>query len=211
MVELFDKVKIAFLSKDNKWCFKIIDRSELQKHSWTYCIEMQQKVDVFQVYTTAVSHGHRCGYVGTPKWSKYYKPILEVDIDSHFNVHGGITYSSDELSFLVGDDRISNHFWMGFDCGHAGDARDSTIFDKTQKEFQDNYFSKTGLALLFEGNTVKTVEYVYRECLHLIVEIMDLYKAKTSRLQKLKDWRKSNNKEFKKYVEYLGLKDILKD
>lgn len=206
-----DYVKIIQRSKSGT-SVNEVHRKDLQKYEWTYFVEIKEKIGDIWLVTTAIDFGHRCGYVGIPKWHPYYKIILENDPEAYFNVHGGITYSDHELPAFVGDDKIANHFWLGFDCGHAGDARDPSIFDKSQFEFQKQFIKRTGMsALIFEGSEIRTAEYVYRECFSLVMEIVDLYKANTSRLQRWKDRRKTSSKEFKKYIEYLHLKDILKD
>jgi len=54
---------------------------------------------------------HLCGYVGLPKWHKFYKKNYDkINIDCH----GGLTFSG-----FRGND--SNLWFIGFDCGHAFD------------------------------------------------------------------------------------------
>lgn len=57
---------------------------------------------------------HLCGYVGLPKKSKFYKvPYDDIPVD----VHGGLTYDSDNLHMQP----ETNLWWIGFDCAHSGD------------------------------------------------------------------------------------------
>ena len=78
----------------------------------------------------ATSVGHRCGYVGVPKGH----PLFGVDrsdetsvlggrsIEEEFTVHGGVTFTGRwEKDF-------GNDIWfIGFDCGHAGDLPDPVL------------------------------------------------------------------------------------
>lgn len=61
--------------------------------------------------------GYRCGYVGVPKTH----PAYGKDYDElHIDCHGGLTYADDHL--YNQDD--AETWWLGFDCGHAGDGKD---------------------------------------------------------------------------------------
>lgn len=83
-------------------------------------------------------HGSLCGYVGVsedhPCFEKGYadaKPVTAADDDGDwFNVHGGLTFaefcadSSDEsrhICHVPGPGEPDRVWWLGFDCGHAGD------------------------------------------------------------------------------------------
>ena len=85
--------------------------------------------------------GSLCGYIAVSKdhpwWGKG-----EDAIDA--NPHGGFTYSSEE------DDGL---YWVGFDCGHAGDV--SPALDKR-------------LGSLSMGGTYRTIEYVREEVRQLV-------------------------------------------
>lgn len=65
--------------------------------------------------------GHRCGYVGLPKEHKYVG-LDEFSID--VAVHGGITYSDYEPSFITDNE---DRYWIGFDCAHCGDKKDLNL------------------------------------------------------------------------------------
>ena len=58
--------------------------------------------------------GSWCGYVGVPAthpaWGHHYD-LVDV------SAHGGLTYAD----FIDDRDLPENHWWLGFDCGHAGD------------------------------------------------------------------------------------------
>ena len=86
--------------------------------------------------------GYRCGYVcvtpNHPWWKKGYDEISAT-------CHGGLTFTSE------GD--IPGEWWVGFDCGHGGDAPDPSLPSETIISF---------LRIGFE--TIKTQEYVEKQC-----------------------------------------------
>jgi hypothetical protein len=65
--------------------------------------------------------GFRCGYVGIPKEHKLYNvdynEIYEKGYD--LEVHGGLTFAN-----KIKD---SDLWWLGYDCGHSGDAQDPDL------------------------------------------------------------------------------------
>jgi hypothetical protein len=96
------------------------------------------------------SMGHRCGYVGVPVGHPLHgvtyhdnTPALDPPAEDEpvgnrgvlsvlcasermqspeiaFDVHGSLTYSGGNGDYPVASDL----WWFGYDCGHAGDARD---------------------------------------------------------------------------------------
>ena len=59
---------------------------------------------------------HRCGYVRVPpSHPAFGKTYDELDV----SVHGGLTFSEIEPCTEHED---GQGYWVGFDCGHAGDA-----------------------------------------------------------------------------------------
>ena len=74
-----------------------------------------------------------------------------VRIDTYFDVHGGITFSSGgkESKYPV----ESNLYWFGFDCAHCNDRIS---------------------ALYFSDSEVRTLEYVTQECMNLADQIAEV-------------------------------------
>jgi len=71
-----------------------------------------------------------------------------------FDVHGGLTYSSRKK----GDDHpISQRgtWWFGYDCAHAGDAKDLSVADETIRELEARFPT---------GGVIRTLEYCVAEC-----------------------------------------------
>lgn len=95
--------------------------------------------------------GYRCGYVRIPQGHPWHgKDDDEIAPD----VHGGITFAAADTH--CGKGGADDAWWLGFDCAHYGDAPDPALTDHTH------------LWPHYEGETVKTTEYVKAECLHLI-------------------------------------------
>lgn len=77
------------------------------------------------------SCGILCGYVGVPKeHPSYGKHYDEVDVE----VHGGLTFSDKCSGDETGICHIVDHgenddvWWLGFDCGHAGDLTPAFLY-----------------------------------------------------------------------------------
>lgn len=89
-----------------------------------------------------------CGYVGITKTSQLFglEDYMSLDLD----IHGGITYSADELcGYETGD-----WWWFGFDCAHY-------------KDFKPD-FVQHGIT----GGIYRTMEYVVAECRSLAEQLL---------------------------------------
>ena len=106
----------------------------------------------------ATPMGHRCGYVGVPKNSKFYG--LGYD-DVHLNggVHGGLTYASAGGKNPGAYPVESDLYWFGFDCAHYDDKKDWSIMDEIHKEVY-----RTLIDLEFENSTIKDTAFCVAEC-----------------------------------------------
>ena len=95
----------------------------------------------------------------------------EVRLGLYFKVHGGITYAAGGKDSHHPVD--SDLWWLGFDCGHAGDCPDYELLEKT---WGDNEMVRHRLEdkWLYDGYEVRTLEYVQQECKNLVDQIIDL-------------------------------------
>jgi hypothetical protein len=87
--------------------------------------------------------GYRSGHIKLPKGHPWEDP--DHDIEEPISVHGGVTY------FEVDTD--SDGFWIGFDCGHVGDAPDPTL----PREYSFHMPQ-------YPGDTIKDTSFVENEC-----------------------------------------------
>lgn len=94
-----------------------------------------------------------------------------VRLDAYFNVHGGITYASGGKESHHPID--SDLWWLGFDCGHAGDGCD---YELMKKLWSDDRVVQMILEnpLILDGDEIRTVEYVQQECRNLVDQIINL-------------------------------------
>lgn len=86
--------------------------------------------------------------------SEYLSP------DVYFDVHGGITYTDGGRNSKY---PVESHlWWFGYDCGHAGDAKDLSVMDDRYKEFwrDINY------------GVLRTTEYCIDECKSLAEQLV---------------------------------------
>lgn len=107
--------------------------------------------------------GYRCGYVKLPPNHPWYgKDYNDLDF---VEVHGGLTFAeADESCDQVGED---DGWWIGFDCAHAGDAKDPLLMTVEDLKWEAELSSKCG-NLSRTRDTIKTTEYVREECKSLI-------------------------------------------
>jgi hypothetical protein len=106
--------------------------------------------------------GYRCGYVGVPKEHPLHNKHYRGEVESTLNVHGGITYSNGNGYPVDGDE-----WWFGFDCAHAGDARDYNLMSDEHKEFYSSTF-KT-----LDRGIVRSLDYVVEECRDLANQLVE--------------------------------------
>lgn len=101
--------------------------------------------------------GYRCGYVRVPKGHPWHgKGYDDVDADCH----GGLTFAkADEPCDKGGPD---DAWWLGFDCGHAGDEQDLSLP-------HDHVFGV--------GGVVRTQLYVEQECRSLCEQAAEAAKG----------------------------------
>ena len=126
-----------------------------------------EKEDGYMGYHYVVTFnamGIRCGYVEIPEDHPYY------DIDNYDEIpidcHGGLTFAGDRF-----DD---GKYYIGFDCGHAGDAYD---YDTVIKYFNDdidviNRAKKMKDLEFNQYGSIKSIEYVENECRGIINQLI---------------------------------------
>jgi hypothetical protein len=108
--------------------------------------------------------GHRCGYVAVPEGHKCHGKDYD---DVRADVHGGLTYAGGNGEYPV---EASGLWWLGYDCAHLGDARDSELMQGEYKEVYDKGLFRE---MHFEGDTVKTMEYCVNECESLAKQLSE--------------------------------------
>lgn len=99
-------------------------------------------------------------------------PDDAIQMDVYFNVHGSLTYAGggEQSTYPVESDL----WWLGFDCGHAGDRVD---IEALKKYFGDTERVKRNLEiggyLLLDGDVVRTKDYVQEQCKDLADQIIE--------------------------------------
>ena len=100
------------------------------------------------------------------------QPKDKIELSLYFDVHGGITYANGGNNSTHPIE--SNLWWLGFDCGHAGDDKDWELVEKlwgnepvVQRRLE---YEKE---IHFEGDELRTLEYVQQECKNLVDQIID--------------------------------------
>jgi len=137
----------------------------------------------FRAVVIMGSMGHRCGYVAVSKDHPLHGvdytdespavrfpadetvgkrgliPLLccggKARLDAVFDVHGGLTYSGGSSDYPASSDGL---WWFGFDCGHAGDAPEPSMWTRGGTR----------------GNGIhRTLDYCVGECESLAQQLVD--------------------------------------
>jgi hypothetical protein len=96
----------------------------------------------------------RCGYVRVgPAHPWFGKDHDDIPAD----VHGGLTFAKGGRACETHDDKAE--WWIGFDCGHAGDAPDPSLIEPGEYLMPSYYGGD-----VVRGDVVRTQEYVELEC-----------------------------------------------
>ena len=106
----------------------------------------------FEWEVTSNGAGYRCGYVRIPAGHPWHGKDYD-DIEPYPDVHGGLTFA--EADTHCGKGGEDNAWWLGFDCGHVGDAPDPEL---------PGYYARGN----WSGNdTIKGTGYVTLQCMIL--------------------------------------------
>lgn len=137
-----------------------------------------ESVETFYGFPVVVlinrSMGSRCGYIGIP----FTHPLFADQYAAYdLDCHGGVTFA--ELGV--------EHFWIGFDCLHMGDARDVSLMDAESLEMHEiltKHRKEAGIEDPFglnefigdsETRTIKSLEYVRTELVELAKQLMNTH------------------------------------
>jgi hypothetical protein len=116
------------------------------------CVLSEGKHEGFEFNTVHNGMGYRCGYVkveeGHPWHGKGYD-----DVDAE--AHGGLTFARGDVPCDA--DGPDTGWWLGFDCGHSGDAQDPDL----PSEHSMGRYSMGRYGL---DGVVRDQEYVEAQC-----------------------------------------------
>ena len=80
-----------------------------------------------------------------------------------FDVHGGITYSGDgKGEYPI---KMKDVWWFGYDCAHAGDAKDKRYMSQFMLDLERKYPT---------GGVLRSLKYCISECESLSNQLEDL-------------------------------------
>jgi hypothetical protein len=95
-----------------------------------------------------------CGYVGVPPGHPAHGKGYDDDALAGVQVHGGLTYAQDCsgcVCHVPAPGEPDALWWVGFDCGHAGDAMPANLFREIGGEsYKDVAFVKAETCRLAE-------------------------------------------------------------
>lgn len=108
-------------------------------------------------------YGSLCGYVGLPP----DHPLHGCSVyDPNVSVHGGITYAEScagAICHVPQPGEPDNVWWLGFDCGHSGDALPGVP-----------HTISSWMPGLAAGNVYRDVRYVRRQTTSLARQLADI-------------------------------------
>ena len=172
-----------------------------------FIVESDFEYNGYRCVTIFGDLGHRCGYVGVPVGHPLYgkecddqidilfseiegepigkrgviplvlaasDPEEKVRMDLYFNVHGSLTYAGENHPVE------SDLWWLGFDCGHAGDRRD---LDKVLELWGNNPRIQQRIEIdkqypFDKDYPIRELDYVQQECRNLVDQIIEYCKRK---------------------------------
>lgn len=132
-------------------------------------IEKDFVIDGFRCVIVGQRMGYRCGYVEIPADHKYYGVEYDkIDVD----VHGDWTYSGYTHNNYPAE-ASNKSWWIGFDCGHLGDAKDLDLIKSFGDDELTKYYVATEERFLDRG-TIRTFEYVENELIEAVKQLKNL-------------------------------------
>lgn len=81
-------------------------------------------------WLSGMHHGYGNGYIGLPPEHPWFKKDYD-DINEHVNIHGGLTYASENNPTTRKPDSL---WWIGFDTAHFGDNQNNCPLEYVQSE-----------------------------------------------------------------------------
>jgi len=105
--------------------------------------------------------GYRCGYVRLPKGHPWHGRDYSDEALWDVAVHGGLTFAAPDSHCGKGGE--DDAWWLGFDCGHLGDAPDPQLMDGKHIA-ADIALERAGLGRMMHGDVIRSTEYVVAEC-----------------------------------------------
>ena len=105
-------------------------------------------------------YGYRCGYVSVKNDIDY-----EELNDRGVTVHGGLSFNG-KLLYNYGQ---SKNYYIGFDCGHAGDREYYSQAYKYGLLNADEAVERCVIQQRYDDNSViRSIDYVTHECIRLV-------------------------------------------
>lgn len=119
--------------------------------------------EIYQGYHLVITFNRawRCGYVGLPLGHKLQGKEYN---DLNYEVHGGLTYSSNTAPFI----KDGFGWYLGFDCAHWDDGMDI----ETMKQYGASQ-EVINIWQHLDGE-VRTKEYVLQELKNLVEQICEV-------------------------------------
>lgn len=136
------------------------DRAEW-KHAGLPCLALRNR------------HGSWCGYVAVPPGH----PLHGTDYDAvDVDVHGGLTYAAKcdgHICHVPQPGEPDDVWWLGFDCGHAGDFIPGIAASLREIGFKEPYDHVAAVgASSFFVDAYRTLDYVRTETNRLAEQLV---------------------------------------
>lgn len=102
-----------------------------------------------------------------------YDDTDKVRLETYFDVHGSLTYSSggENSKYPIESDL----WWFGFDCAHYGDGKDLQLaYEKFPQHRASIEYSMRAEEMFSIGGILRTEEYVAEESKRLAEQLKEL-------------------------------------
>ena len=162
-----------------------------------YIVEKEFNHNGLKCVVTFSNMGHRCGYVGIPKWhplyGKDYMDYLDIkkediegkEVSGVFPLLGALIDEDERvrieayftchggITYSGGGENStypidSNLWWFGFDCAHYGDGKDLDLAIEVFPEFAQQIAKTKEIEDMFPTYEIaRSTEYVSESCKEL--------------------------------------------
>lgn len=120
--------------------------------------------------------GHLCGYVKVPSGHMAYGHASEYDPPlNSISCHGGLTYAEFNTNDYPVAETVKGGYWIGFDCGHFMDGRNSETVEAYFKKASGGKRIPQDIIDSFKRGHVWTVDEVTAECESIATQLKDMH------------------------------------
>lgn len=166
--------EILKLKDDKEFLPIVLDSNFPDRYSAV--IEGGDSYKGYEYLVTFTEHGGRCGYVAIPP-NHEFNEKNQTEIEDLIECHGGMTFFSEYHPAKELLKTHCNDFWIGFDCLHGFDGRDTKCIEKYFKNSQNKEFANLFSEIFhraFKETEIRDFKFVENQCKSIIDQLIIL-------------------------------------